>query len=201
MTRKQSCACLRLSAVFTLILLADWSAMAQSAPQETAPKMSSTVSSQALAGFTFSVPIEPPRSPPPHGLTLWSDEPTVLSPMQVSARPLKLSETEVLTEKGLLEYAKIRYTTPLYRVTFGPLAQLGMYYFNFLTILGGWHPNDAEAMAFYHEGERVRIVSEVDSLVSLVDSLGSKQDQAELKQLRYQVRQQGIQSLYWNPFK
>jgi hypothetical protein len=51
-----------------------------------------------------------------------------------------------LTDGAKLEIAEKRYISPLYRVTFGPLSQVAAYYFNFLSVLHGWHPNEAEAL-------------------------------------------------------
>lgn len=107
-------------------------------------------------------------------------------------------ERELLTNHGRLELAKKRFTPPLYRATLGPLSQLATYYFNFLSILGGWHPNDAEALTLYAESERVQRLHDFDDLVSL-EEFDDARTGAELRQLRPGVWRTGYDSLYWNP--
>ena len=106
-------------------------------------------------------------------------------------------EREMLTEYGLVQYAKKKFTTPLYRATFGPLAQIAAYYFNFFSILNGWHPSDAEAMTLYRESERVRILSEFDDL-SRLEGIGNPHAGEEFRRMRWEVSHTGLDSLYWN---
>jgi hypothetical protein len=108
-------------------------------------------------------------------------------------------EREMLTDYGRVQFAKKIFTTPLYRATFGPLSQIATYYFNFLSILNGWHPNDAEAMTLYRESERVRILSEFDDL-SRLEGLGDPHAGAEFIRMRSEVWRTGFNSLYWDPF-
>ena len=109
-------------------------------------------------------------------------------------------EEEMLTEYGRVQYAKKKFTTPLYRATFGPLAQIAGFYFNFFTILNGWHPSEAEAMTLYRESERVRIVSEFDDL-SRLEGLGNPYAGEEFGRMRWEVWRTGVDSLYWdNPY-
>ena len=106
---------------------------------------------------------------------------------------------EMLTDYGRLQFAKKTFTTPLYRATFGPLSQVATYYFNFLTILNGWHPSDAEAMTLYRESERVQILTDFDDLCRL-EKLRDPHTDKELRQMRSGVWRTGIDSLYWDPF-
>jgi hypothetical protein len=99
-----------------------------------------------------------------------------------------------------VEFAKLKYTSPLYRATFGPLAQVATYYFNFLSILGGWHPNEAEAMTLYMEDDRARIAKEINELARL-DAIKIGKGAEDLKYIRFQSRKTGVDSLYWNPLK
>jgi hypothetical protein len=117
----------------------------------------------------------------------------------VEARRNVPEEKEMLTDFGRLQFAKNKFTTPLYRATFGPLAQVAAYYFNFLTILNGWHPSDAEAMALYRESERAQILTDFDDLCRLED-LRDPHAGEELRQMRSRIWRTGIDSLYWDPF-
>lgn len=92
---------------------------------------------------------------------------TVLTPYHVTTPRALPTEKEMQTEKATLEIAKKTQLTPLYRYTFGPLSQLGTYYANWLSILGGWHPNDLEAMVLYRQEEDLRRKVELDSLTRL----------------------------------
>ncbi|HVU17646.1 MAG TPA: hypothetical protein VHD32_12020 [Candidatus Didemnitutus sp.] len=107
-------------------------------------------------------------------------------------------EKEMLTDFGRLQYARRKFTTPLYRATFGPLAQLGAYYFNFLSILNGWHPSDAEALALYRESERLEILTRFDDLTRL-EELSDPASENEFKAMRAQIRRTGVDALYWEP--
>jgi len=117
----------------------------------------------------------------------------------VLAPRIVIQEKELLTDYGRVELAKKQFTTPLYRATFGPLAQVATYYFNFLTILNGWHPSDAEAMTLYRESERVRILSDFDDLCRL-EGLGDPNAGEELRRMRSGVWRTGFDSLYGDPF-
>jgi hypothetical protein len=79
----------------------------------------------------------------------------------------KLGPADILTPKATLDLAKDTYLSPLYRVTFGPLAQLAAYYTNVLTLLNGWHPNDAEAAVLLQQDRRLQKLNEIDSLIDL----------------------------------
>lgn len=92
---------------------------------------------------------------------------TKLEPFIVKGPRVKITERELLTKKGTLALARKTQLTPLYEVTFGPLSQVGSYYFNWLTILGGWNPNNAEAMTLYRQEEEVRRDKEMSDLMRL----------------------------------
>lgn len=123
-----------------------------------------------------------------------SELPPVLLPKVIvqEQRALPL-ERQVLTPKGRLEAAKKTHLSPLYQSTFGPLAQLATYYFNFPSLLGGWRPNEAEAMTLYWEEDRRRILKDMDSLIDLETDSNRIN---ELRRVRQQTRTEGINSLY-----
>jgi len=166
-----------------------------------APAGSGTVAVVSIGhlGFKFSERATTTAAAKPVALLPEETNPAYVLPrMVVSERPVKLLEREVLTERGRRELAEKRYITPLYRTTFGPAAQLASYYFNPLGLLGGWHPNTAEAMTLYQEDERVRTLEELDDLVEL-EGLEKGGEAKDLKELHAQVRQTGVNALYWNP--
>ena len=78
-----------------------------------------------------------------------------------------LNSRDVLTPKGRLDFAKKTYLTPAYEKTFGPLGTLASYYFDFLAVFGGWHPNDADAMALYNDADQKRRNTEMKDLEDL----------------------------------
>jgi hypothetical protein len=82
--------------------------------------------------------------------------------------------------------AEAKYLSPLYRVTFGPLSQIAAYYFNFLTILHGWHPNEAEAVTLYRQDERLKMLEKLDSLVRL-EKIADPKEAKELQRIRYEA--------------
>ncbi len=71
-------------------------------------------------------------------------------------------------------------------MTFGPLSQIAAYYFNFLSILNGWHPNEAEALTLYRQDERLKMLGEMDSLIRL-ETIGGGKDAKELQRLRFEA--------------
>jgi len=66
------------------------------------------------------------------------------------------------------------------------LSQLAGYYFNWLGILGGWHPNDAEALVLHQQNVRLRKMSEFDDMVEMVRLADPKQA-AELKNMHAEL--------------
>jgi len=95
----------------------------------------------------------------------------VMDRLVVTAKKLNLEPHEMLTQRGRMVEAKRKHLSPVYQKTFGPLAQLAGYYFNWLSILGGWHPNDTEAYLFAEQDERLRILRGLSELEKL-DRLG-----------------------------
>jgi hypothetical protein len=93
---------------------------------------------------------------------------TVVLPAFVVQDPrVKLTEKEVLTDKARLALAEKRFLSPLYRATLGPLSQLAAYYFDWTSILRGWHPNEVEAMVLYRQEEELKQQAEMDRLLKL----------------------------------
>jgi hypothetical protein len=90
-----------------------------------------------------------------------------LSKVVVTGKRIPFNDRDVLTPVGRLDFAKKTYLTPAYEKTFGPLGQLASYYFNFLSILGGWHPNNAEALALYADADQKRRNIEMNSLLEV----------------------------------
>ena len=96
-----------------------------------------------------------------------ADDVLHLQKMVVAARRQQLIERDLLTPSGKLDLARQLYLTPVYQKTLGPLSQVAAYYFDFLAIFGGWHPNDAEAMALYEDDAQKRRNTEMAELISL----------------------------------
>jgi hypothetical protein len=90
-----------------------------------------------------------------------------LSKVVVTGKRIPFNERDVLTAAGRLDVAKKTYLTPAYEKTFGPLGTLASYYFNFLAVFGGWHPNDADALALYADADQKRRNIEMNSLLEV----------------------------------
>jgi hypothetical protein len=103
-------------------------------------------------------------------------------------------ERELLTPQGRLAAAQKTYLSPVYQKTLGPLVQIASYCFQPLTLLGGWRPNEAEAMTLYWEDDRRRILKDLDSLIELESD---RTRVNELRRVRQQTRTDGINALYW----
>jgi hypothetical protein len=97
---------------------------------------------------------------------------------------LKLTAADILTEKAKLKIAQDRYLSPLYRVTFGPMAQIAEYYFSPLTVLKGWHPNEAEAMTLYRQDERLDKLAELDAMIEL-ETIDNPRESKQFQEIRY----------------
>ena len=145
------------------------------------PQQEGHLSASVLLGFKFHPPartIEDVTEATQPTSPVFSDGVSpgtfVLPPYFLNEARVKLTNKEILTDKGRLEIAEKRYISPLYRTTFGPLAQLATYYCDWLSILGGWHPNEAEAMALYRQQERRLMLDEMDSLIRLETALDPK---------------------------
>ncbi len=122
----------------------------------------------------------------------------VMPKMVVSTRREKLSPSDMLTSQGKTELAENTCLSPLYRAVGGPLIQVATYYFDFTSILGGWHPNEVEARTLYEEDQRMRRLTEMDDLMKL-DTLGRKTNGAMIEGLHVQARREGIEALYGQP--
>jgi hypothetical protein len=137
--------------------------------------------------ISSSFPVwNPPPAKPAEKHPASDPEVVEMAPLIVWDTRVKLTEADALTDRGRLEIAEKRYISPLYRVTFGPLGQVAAYYFNFLTILNGWHPNEAEAMTLYRQDERLKMLGELDSLIRL-ETIGNKEDGKELQRIRFKA--------------
>ena len=71
---------------------------------------------------------------------------------------------EILTPEGRVAIANKRHISPVYRRTLGPLSAIASLLAN---PLGGWRPNDPEAMALYEDDERLRRAKETKDLMRL----------------------------------
>ena len=135
-------------------------------------------------GFKFN-PVKEPAAqttasaPAPDGTVVM---PNVL----VRESRAKPTEEDLMTPAEKLDQAKRENISPLYAVTFGPLSQLASYYFNWLGILGGWHPNDAEALVLHDQNIRLRKLREFDDMVDMVRLADPKQA-TELKNMRAEL--------------
>ncbi|HWL14122.1 MAG TPA: hypothetical protein VNR00_00875 [Opitutus sp.] len=90
---------------------------------------------------------------------------------QVTEKGVPLTDDEMLTPKGKLEYAKKRYLAPLYQKTLGPLAAIATLLNN---PLGGWAPNAPEAMALYEDEkqkQRNTRMGELTEIAALAERL------------------------------
>ena len=133
----------------------------------------------------------PAWSPPPPNpvVRLPPPDPEVvqMEPVIVWGDRVKLTATDVLTDGAKLEIAEKRYISPLYRVTFGPLSQVAAYYFNFLSVLHGWHPNEAEALTLYRQDERLKMLGALDSLAELETIGGDSKDAKDFQRIRFEA--------------
>lgn len=159
-----------------------------------APSPASRPASAARLPFRFTPPASTPASPS-GDTTPAPTAPAAPADLEVAPgvvrlpdfhvldRRIDLEEREVLSAKGLVEAAKHRYLSPTYQKTFGPLSELALLYFDPLALLGGWHPNDAEAMALYEQDERLRRMHRTDDLLDLyrID------DTAEVRELQQKL--------------
>ncbi len=144
------------------------------------------VSAAARLGIKYEPParnadrafVAPPSNDP------MLPEPLLLEPFIVNGTRAKLTERAIMTDGARLKIAKDRTLSPLYRYTFGPLAQLASYYFNPLGLLFGWRPNDAEAEVLYRQEERLEMLGEMDSLMRL-EKIGGSKDTKLLQRVRF----------------
>jgi hypothetical protein len=159
-------------------------------PPGGAPSKVPPLSASGRLGLSFSPPPKTGENPTvlsPSPPAIFPDPVSpgtvILSPFLVTTPRVKLTERDILTAKGRLALAQKQQLTPLYRVTFGPLSQLAAYYFDWTSILGGWHPNQVEAMVLYRQEEALRKQREMDYLIRL-ETLDEKSDAKKTPQLK-----------------
>jgi hypothetical protein len=162
----------------------------------TAPESTDTSTGVSLPPFTAGdsaiKPIADGRSSP-EGIAAQSAvsenlsiDVVTLPKFDVKGSRIKVTEDDVRTPEETLALAKKEYISPLYQVTFGPLSQLAAYYLNFPSILGGWHPGNAEAMTLHAQDLRVRKMKEFDDMVDMTALVDPKEAKT-LKLLRVQL--------------
>ena len=96
-----------------------------------------------------------------------ADDTLHLSKVVVTGKRIPFNARDGLTPAGRLDFAKKTHLTPAYEKTFGPLGTLASYYFNFMAIFSGWHPNDADALALYADADQKRRNIEMNSLLEV----------------------------------
>ena len=99
-----------------------------------------------------------------HGSGVPSDDVIHLPKYFVTEERMPFTTREVLTPEGRVTLANKRYISPVYRKTLGPLAAVAALLMN---PLGGWRPNDAEAMTLYEGDECKRRKMETAELMKL----------------------------------
>jgi hypothetical protein len=104
----------------------------------------------------------------------------VLPKFEVRDSRIELDERDVLSSKELLAQAKARYLHPVYQKTLGQLSAAAGILANLLSILNGWHPNDAEATVLFQEDERLRHIKESKEWIDVF----KKTDPAAFKELK-----------------
>lgn len=148
------------------------------------------LSSVVRRQFSFELPaLQLSAAPRPPSNPIVLEPAELLDPVTVKANRLKridLSPLEVLSPKGESEYAIKTYTSPLYRSTIAPLAQIAAYYANFLSIFSGWHPGEAEAVTLYRQEQKVRRLRQMDDFIDL-ERLTDPKTAKELKQIRAEM--------------
>lgn len=176
--------------VFTLLPAQTPPAPASSAATP-ATEASSAPASETVERLRFHFSLPPASDPAaPAAAVAASDSETAppgvvrLPKLEVRDRRIDLEPREVLSEKGRIDAAKQRYLTPAYQQTFGQLSELALLYFNPLALLGGWHPNDAEAMTLYEQDERRRRMRRGDESLDL-HHVDDTKGAIKLKELLY----------------
>jgi hypothetical protein len=82
----------------------------------------------------------------------------------VNEERMPFNKREILTPEGRLAVAKKRYISPVYAKTLGPLSAVASLLAN---PLGGWQPNDPEAMTLYYDQDQKRRNAEMKELIKL----------------------------------
>jgi len=159
-----------------------------SAAQPPAPEARLKLSPMLARQISSALPVwSPPLAKPAEKLPPHDPEVVEMAPLIVWGTRVKLAETDVLTDTAKLEIAEKKYISPLYRVTFGPLSQVAAYYFNFLSVLHGWHPNEAEALTLYRQDERLKMLGELGSLAELETIGGDSKDAKDFRRIRFEA--------------
>ncbi len=92
-----------------------------------------------------------------------SDDVLLLPKYTVTGKRVPFKEREVLSPKGRLDLAKKTYLTPAYQKTFGLVEAVASLFIN---PMGGWQPNNPEAMALYEDTEQKRRNTEMKELLN-----------------------------------
>jgi hypothetical protein len=92
-----------------------------------------------------------------------SDDVLQLPKYTVTGKRVPFKEREVLSPKGRLDLAKKTYLTPAYQKTFGLVEAVASLFMN---PMGGWQPNNPEAMALYEDTEQMRRNTEMKELLN-----------------------------------
>jgi hypothetical protein len=145
------------------------------------PSDYSNLSAAARLGVTFK-PAPAPQAPA-----------AALAPGTIALPRYIVRETRepltpalILSPLATVDMAKDKYLSPLYRVTFGPLAQIAAYYTNFLTLFNGWHPNDAEALVLYKQDRRLEQLTELNDLIDL-EMIDNPKAKKQLEGVRFDI--------------
>ncbi|MEO6004271.1 MAG: hypothetical protein ABIZ04_19175 [Opitutus sp.] len=125
-----------------------------------------------------------------------TDGPVIVLPkFEVHDTRVRLSERDAMSSQALLAEAKERYLSSVYQKSFGQIsAALGLIA-NLPSILGGWHPNDAEASVLFVQDERLRRIRDTNELLDLVEIT----DPAEYKELRQSLGTTFRRDPPWRP--
>jgi hypothetical protein len=99
-----------------------------------------------------------------HDASAQADDVIHLPKYYVTEERMPFTTREILTPEGRVALANKRYISPVYRKSLGPLSAIASLLMN---PLGGWRPNDPEAMALYEDDERLRRKNETKELMRL----------------------------------
>ena len=135
------------------------------------------------AAERLGISFNPPKDPEIITVPAAAPGTIVMPRFEIKDSRLKLTRDDLPSPAEKLLEAKREYISPLYASTFGPLSQLAGYAMNFLTIFGGWHPNNAEATVLYVQDARLRNIREFDDLIDL-ERLADPKEANELARTR-----------------
>ncbi len=142
---------------------------------ETSPPLGANGDSVSRLRFTYAsaAAVTPGEKPALEAVT----PATLLPKFEVREKPLALGPDDVKTGAALVAEAKARYLDPVYQKTGGQLmAGLEI----IANPLGGWHPNEATAMTFYAQDERLRRIKKSNEMIEVY----RVQNPAKFKELR-----------------